>query len=101
MSELAAAGLTTLPCQAVALPRIAQAPVAFECTLWELPATASRRIFVGRVRRLHARDGLIDTQAWRVRLQDCFPAARFGASVCVTTRERFSFEAGTGAIDEP
>lgn len=52
------------------------------------------------MRWLHARDGLIDTQAWRVRLQDCFPVARFGASFYVTTRERFSFEAGTGAIDE-
>ncbi len=52
------------------------------------------------MRWLHARDGLIDTQAWRVRLQDYFPVARFGASFYVRTRERFSFEAGTGAIDE-
>lgn len=100
VSELAAVGLTTLPCKAVAPPRIAQAPVAFECTLWELLETASRQIFIGRVRWLHARDGLIDTQAWRVRLQDYFPVARFGASFYVTTRERFSFEAGTNAIDE-
>ncbi len=52
------------------------------------------------MRWLHARDGLIDTQAWRVRLQNYFPVARFGASFYVTTRERFGFDARTNPIDE-
>ena len=110
-SELAAVGLTTLPCKAVKPPRIAEAPVAFECTLWETLETASRQIFIGEVRWLHARDDLIDTETWRVRLQNYFPVARFGASFYVNTRERFSLEGspekGTGsaastrtAIDE-
>ena len=46
------------------------------------------------MRWLHARDGLIDTERWRVRLQDYFPVARFGASYYVTTRERFDLGAG-------
>ena len=107
VSELAAVGLTTLPSNAVQPPRIAQAPVAFECTLWETLETASRQIFIGQVRWLHAREGLIDTETWRVRLQDYFPVARFGASFYVTTRERFSIEgsaertaSATTAIDE-
>ena len=103
-SELAAVGLTTLPCKAVAPPRIAQAPVAFECTLWETLETPSRQIFIGQIRWLHARDDLIDTDAWRVRLQNYFPVARFGASFYVNTRERFSLGAGatpkSNAIDE-
>ena len=90
VSELAAVGLTTLASLAVKPPRIAEAPVAFECTLWETLETASRQIFIGQVRWLHARDGLIDTERWRVRLQDYFPVARFGASYYVTTRERFA-----------
>ena len=107
VSELAAVGLTTLPSRAVRPPRIAEAPVAFECTLWETLETASRQIFIGQVRWLHAREGLIDTETWRVRLQDYFPVARFGASFYVTTRERFSIEgsaertaSATTAIDE-
>ncbi|WP_020205255.1 flavin reductase family protein [Cupriavidus sp. WS] len=105
-SELARVGLTPLPSSAVAPPRIAEAPVAFECTLWETLETTSRQIFIGRVLRLHARDGLIDTETWRVRLQDYFPVGRFGASFYVTTRDRFSLDTEAGvatastAVDE-
>ncbi|MGO4282476.1 NADH-FMN oxidoreductase RutF, flavin reductase (DIM6/NTAB) family [Cupriavidus sp. OV038] len=98
VSELARVGLTAAPCTQVAVPRIAEAPVAFECTLWETLETASRQIFIGRVLRLHARDGLIDTERWRVRLQDYFPVGRFGASFYVTTRDRFSLEKEAGVV---
>ena len=81
-------------------PRIAQAPVAFECTLWETLETQSRQIFIGQVRWLHARDDLIDTDTWRVRLQNYFPVARFGASFYVTTRERFAL-GGDGPRGNP
>lgn len=106
VSELAAVGLTAAPSTLVKPPRIVEAPVAFECTLHELLETASRQIFIGQVRWLHAREGLVDTDTWRVRLQDYFPVARFGASFYVNTRERFSLEgsasapATTTSIDE-
>ncbi len=105
-SELAHVGLTSAPCKAVAPPRIVEAPVAFECTLWETLETESRQIFIGQVRWLHARDGLVDTERWRVRLQAYFPVGRFGASFYVNTRERFSLDGGgetpgaSTAIDE-
>ncbi|WP_459616105.1 flavin reductase family protein [Bordetella sp. 2513F-2] len=102
-SELAHAGLDAVPSRCVTPPRIAQAPVAFECTLYETLETASRQIFIGQVRWLHARDGLIDTQAWRVRLQDYFPVGRFGASFYVTTRDRYALgqEAGPDPRSTP
>jgi flavin reductase (DIM6/NTAB) family NADH-FMN oxidoreductase RutF len=90
VSELAAVGLTPVPSTHVAPPRIEEAPVAFECTLWETLETTSRHIFIGRVHRLHARDELIDLDTWRVRLQHYFPVGRFGASDYVTTRDRFT-----------
>jgi hypothetical protein len=31
------------------------------------------------VRWLHAREGVIDAERWRVHLQDYFPIGRFGA----------------------
>lgn len=105
-SELAHAGLTPVASSLVKPPRIAEAPVAFECTLWETLETTSRHIFIGRVERLHARDELIDTDAWRVRLQNYFPVGRFGASFYVDTRNRFSLETEGGqpatqtAVDE-
>jgi flavin reductase (DIM6/NTAB) family NADH-FMN oxidoreductase RutF len=89
-SELDHVGLHTLPSRTVAPPRIAEAPVAFECTLWETLETASRQIFIGRLQWMHARDGLVDTQTWRVRLQDYHPVGRFGASFYVSTRDRFA-----------
>ena len=89
-SELDHVGLHTRPSLRVAPPCIAEAPVAFECTLWETLETESRQIFIGRVLMLHARDGLVDTSTWRVRLQDYHPVARFGASFYIRTRERFA-----------
>lgn len=99
-SELPYAGFTAQPSAQVKPPRIAEAPVAFECVLHETLENESRIIFIGRVLHLHARAGLIDTERWRVRLQAYFPVGRFGASFYTRTRDRFSVEARTTSIDE-
>lgn len=91
-SEVAHAGFTTRASRTVAVPAIAEAPVAFECVLHEQLANASRYVFFGRVVSLHARDGLVDTQRWRVRLQDYFPVGRFGASFYLRSRDRFAID---------
>ena len=90
VSELAAVGLTAVPSHSVAPPRILEAPVAFECLLHEKLETESRYVFIGRIVRLAARDGLIDTTAWRVNLREYAPVARFGASFYTRTNDRFS-----------
>jgi flavin reductase (DIM6/NTAB) family NADH-FMN oxidoreductase RutF len=100
-SELDHAGLTALPSRCVAPPRIAEAPVAFECVLHEKIETESRYVFLGRILWLTVRDGLVDAERWRVRLQDYHPVGRFGASYYVKTDERFSIDAErSNAIDE-
>lgn len=100
-SELVHAGLTALPSRCVAPPRIAQAPVAFECVLHETLETDSRYVFLGRILWLTVRDGLVDAERWRVRLQDYHPVGRFGASFYVTTNDRFAIdEQRSNAIDE-
>ncbi|MDQ8022039.1 MAG: flavin reductase family protein [Moraxellaceae bacterium] len=96
MSELVHVGLTHSPSRGVRPPRIVEAPVAFECRLWEKLETPSRHIFIGQVLWLHAREGLVDTEKWRVRLQDYFPVGRFGASFYTTTRDRFAINADGG-----
>lgn len=89
ISELDEVGFSAMASTRVKPPRIAQAPVAFECALWETLETPSRHIFIGKVLMLHVRDELIDIETWRVRLQHYFPVGRFGASDYVTTRDRF------------
>ncbi|NKI97031.1 flavin reductase family protein [Rhizobacter sp. SG703] len=101
LGELDHAGLTAVPSRCVAPPRIAQAPVAFECVLHETLETDSRYVFLGRILWLAVRDGLVDAERWRVRLQDYHPVGRFGASFYVTTNERFAIDAQrSNAIDE-
>jgi flavin reductase (DIM6/NTAB) family NADH-FMN oxidoreductase RutF len=92
VSELDRFGLHAMPSRTVKPPRIAEAPVAFECVLHEKLETDSRYVFIGRVQWLHAREGLVDTETWRVRLQDYHPVGRFGASFYVTTRDRFAID---------
>ncbi|MDT7513714.1 flavin reductase family protein [Rhodoferax mekongensis] len=90
VSELDAVGLHAAPSHTVRPPRIAEAPVAFECVLHETLETPSRYVFIGRVLWMSARDGLIDTEKWRVHLQDYHPVGRFGASFYTRCRDRFA-----------
>ena len=99
-SELAYTGLTAAPSRTIAPPRIAEAPVAFECVLHETMETASRYVFIGRVQWLAVREGLVNTERWRVRLQEFFPVGRFGASFYVNCRDRFAIEASEGLATE-
>jgi flavin reductase (DIM6/NTAB) family NADH-FMN oxidoreductase RutF len=92
VSELPYAQLNSTPSQCVAPPRVAEAPVALECTLFETITTASRYIFLGQVRWLHVRDGLVDLEVCRVNLSDYFPVGRFGGDLYTTTRERFAID---------
>jgi flavin reductase (DIM6/NTAB) family NADH-FMN oxidoreductase RutF len=90
VSELTRVGFTPVPAKRVAPPRIAEAPVAFECLLHEKLETESRYVFIGRVLWLAARPGLVDTERWRVNLRDYHPVARFGASFYTRSSDRFS-----------
>ena len=45
-----------------------------------------------------ARDGLIDTEAWRVNLREYHPVARFGASFYTRTNDRFSLSDTAGQL---
>ena len=45
---------------------------------------------------LAVREGLVDTEKWRVHLQEFFPVGRFGASFYVNCRDRFAIEAHEG-----
>lgn len=96
-SELDLTGLQTTPSAAVAPPRIALAPAAFECRLAEQIENASRHVFFGEVLCLHARQGLLDPVRHRIHLEEFFPIGRFGSTLYVRTRERFDMSEHTSA----
>jgi flavin reductase (DIM6/NTAB) family NADH-FMN oxidoreductase RutF len=100
VSELGQVGLTPVPSRTVKPPRILEAPVAFECVLQEKLETESRYVFIGRIRWMAARDGLIDTEKWRVNLRDYHPVGRFGASFYTRSNDRFAI-ADKGAAAAP
>ncbi len=89
-SEFVPAGFTPAPCRMVQHPRIAQAPVSFECRLFRrIEVGPVRDLVLGEVVYIHARDGLIDPVTKRVSEAAYRPVGRlFGTRYC-TTRQRF------------
>ncbi len=78
VSEVAAAGLATLPSDEVAVPRLADAPVAMECRFrhcLEFGRTRNRLI-IGEVVVFHIRDGLL--KDGKVTTRELDPIARLG-----------------------
>jgi flavin reductase (DIM6/NTAB) family NADH-FMN oxidoreductase RutF len=59
-SELDGLGLTLLPSTKVAVPRIAEAPVALECTEHSTLEIGSNRLIIGIVHFVHVREGILD-----------------------------------------
>lgn len=60
VSELSQAGLETAPSTHVATPRIARAPVAFECALHTSVVTGPQQmVVIGRVRAIHVADAYV------------------------------------------
>jgi len=60
VSEIELAGLHTLPSRTVAAPRIAEAPVALECTEWTTLEMGENRLVIGLIHHFHVRDGILD-----------------------------------------
>jgi flavin reductase (DIM6/NTAB) family NADH-FMN oxidoreductase RutF len=80
VSEMAEVGFTALPSVRVAPPRIAEAPVAFECRLERIVILPSRRLVLGEVLFLHAREGIVDPATYRVDTAAYRPIGRLFAN---------------------
>ena len=63
-SEIDLNDLTTLPSQKISVPRIADAPVALECSEHSTIEIGSNRLVVGIVHYIHVRDGLMDDKGY-------------------------------------
>lgn len=58
--EFAWAGLEPAPSTVVSVPRVAQAPAALECRLWDVLEIGNGRMVFGEVTRIHTADHLWD-----------------------------------------
>jgi flavin reductase (DIM6/NTAB) family NADH-FMN oxidoreductase RutF len=90
MSEIEVAGLTLSPSVAVEVPRIAEAPVALECKhFMTLEVSRERRLCIGQVVYLHAREGILDPKNLRVMLDAYRPVARLFGNYYASLGETF------------
>jgi flavin reductase (DIM6/NTAB) family NADH-FMN oxidoreductase RutF len=90
VSEFSEAGFTEAPCSVVAHPRIAEAPVSFECRLFkQVEVGPERDLIIGEIVHIHTRDGLIDPLTKRIADERYRPVGRLYASRYCTTRQRF------------
>lgn len=87
-SEFARFGLTPVPGTRVAHPRILEAPVSFECKVYETVPLGERAVVLGEILMVHARAGVI-LDSGRASEESFQPIGRlFGNRYC-TTRQRF------------
>ena len=63
-NELDLHNLTTLPSEKISVPRIAEAPVALECTAHSTIEIGSNRLIIGIVHFVHVREGIMDEKGY-------------------------------------
>ena len=98
VSEVEAAGLALAPGIDVPVPHLADAPFALECRRTvSLAFGPDREILIGEVLRLHARAGLMDEEALRVRAEDYHPVGRLFGELYARQRDRFALQRETYA----
>jgi len=79
VSEMASAGLTTLPSSVVRPPRIAESPASLECTEWGTLQIGDNRLIIGLIKRIHVRDELFDPATQRIRAEQLRVIGRMAA----------------------
>lgn len=86
-SEITAAGLRTAPSVRVAVPRLADAQVSLECTLFQAQPIGANTLFIGEVVMIHVADHLVGP---RMHINGFAPIGRLGSpSVYCRTTDRF------------
>lgn len=90
ISEVEVAGFDLIPSDAVAPPRIGQAPVGLECRRFvTLQPARERYLVIGEVLMAHIRDGILDPATLRVDRPAYAPIGRLFGGGYVRTHDRF------------
>ncbi|HJL16432.1 MAG TPA: flavin reductase family protein [Sandaracinaceae bacterium LLY-WYZ-13_1] len=104
-SEMEMVGLTAAPTAVVKPPRVAEAPVAFECRTLQIVRTNPGRpmagnLVIAEVVHVWLDDGLAD-ERWRVDQDRLRTVGRLGGPSYCRTRPRFDFVRGREALITP
>jgi flavin reductase (DIM6/NTAB) family NADH-FMN oxidoreductase RutF len=98
VDEIERAGLTSAPGVAVACPRIAESPAAFECRRYvTLEIGRSREIVLGTVLGMHIREDALDRSNFHVDPAVIDAIGRMGGHGYARTRDRFDLPTMTVA----
>lgn len=85
--------LALTPSVMIAPPRIADAPIAFECRLWGDFDVPGRRVVLGEILMIHARPGIIDPETCRIDMGVYQPVGRLAGNNYIRTTDKFSLQA--------
>lgn len=89
VSEIEEVGFSLSPSVSLSVPRIAEAPIAWECRLFKvLEYAVSRSIVLGEIVGMHFREDLLDEEAMRVRVDRYAPVGRLGGPTYCRTNDR-------------
>ncbi len=105
-SEFDFSELTPAPSMRVRPPRVAEAPLAFECTTERVlrlnpGAPAGGNIVIGRIVHIHAAEGLVNDR-WHVDPAKLDALGRMAGQTYCTTRDRLEIPWGRAALgDQP
>jgi flavin reductase (DIM6/NTAB) family NADH-FMN oxidoreductase RutF len=94
-SEFEAFGIATAPSQRVRPPRVAEAPVSFECTLHQIvdigEGPLAAHVVFGRIQRAHVRDDVLDSSG-KPDPAKLDLIGRLGGNSYVRTTDRFELK---------
>ena len=89
ISEPEAVGFSLTPSSIIAVPRITEAPIAWECKLYKLlEFSKDRSIVFGEIVGMYFRQDLLDEEKLRVRVDRYEPYGRLGGPIYCKTTDR-------------
>jgi flavin reductase (DIM6/NTAB) family NADH-FMN oxidoreductase RutF len=98
-SEFEYAGLTPAPSHKIAVPRVAEAPIAFECTLHQVMTFNNMKpgggaAVFGLVQNIYIRDDIYDAERKYVLLDKLQPIGRLSGNLYTHIHDTFEMERG-------
>lgn len=92
ISEFDYAHVTPAPSEVVSAPRVAEAPIAFECTLNQIVTIGNGAAVFGTVQMIHVRDDLYDRG--RIAVEQLRPLGRLAGNFYTRVTDTFELARG-------
>lgn len=91
VSEVEPCGFTLAPAEKIKTDWIVDAPIAFECIrTMDIPLSDTRDLVVGEIVGMHARDGMFDTETYRLDWEQYHPIGRLFGDGYARTQDKIA-----------